>query len=110
MQVGNSFPQTPPLEILLRSSFFGPEDPEIAHGVDGGFGSPQHTDVLAIGFVVKLGGVAVHPVLDAIAFLAALQIGFQGPLEVGRNGSGLVHLPAEVAHHVRAGETQHAVP
>ncbi len=42
--------------------------------------------------------------------LAPFQIGLQRPAEVGRNGSRVIDLFAEVAHHVRAGITEHAVP
>src|SRR5579863_6020383 len=55
MQVGDSFAQGPPLQIVLRSSFFGPEYPEITYRVDRRLGSSQHTTDLAVRLVVKLG-------------------------------------------------------
>src|SRR6266567_5625907 len=70
----------------------------------------QHTARLAVGPVAELDGVSVHPVIDALAFLAALPIPLQLSAEGGGEGFGMLHFPAEVAHHVGAGKPQQAVP
>ena len=42
-----------------------------------------------------------------LAFLPPLQIGLQRPREMRRNSARLIHLSAEVTHHVGAGKAEH---
>ena len=110
MQVGDSFPQRPPLQLAFRSSLFRPVGAKVHDRVDRGLGSAQHTADLAVRLVVKLRRVPVHPVFHSLTFLAALEIGLQRPVEVGGNDTRLVYFAAEVTHHVGAGEAEHAMP
>src|SRR5258705_7767587 len=107
MLIRDALAHGPPLQIVWWSAFFRPVNAKILYRVESGFGS-QHTAQLAVGLIVKLGGVSVHPVFDALALLAAFHIRLQFSVELGGDGSGLVHFPAEVAHHVGAAETQQA--
>src|ERR1017187_212377 len=110
MQVRDAFSHRAPAQVLLRPSLFGPVYPKVPYVVKGGFRSAEHAAELAIRFVVELGGVAVHAVLHTLAWLTTFQIRFQRPVKAGRNVSGLIHPPAEIAHHVGAGIAEHAMP
>src|SRR5271165_1802110 len=48
----------PPLEVIFRTSFFGPVDTKVLYSIEGGFGSPQHTAKGTIRLVVKLSGAS----------------------------------------------------
>src|ERR1017187_5868995 len=110
LQVGDSLPHAAPLQTLGRTSLFGPVGKQALHGVDGGLPGAQHIAPATVRLVVKFGGVAIHLVLDAYAFLPAFHVRFQRPAEVRRDLSGLVDRTAEVAHRIRAGQAEHAVP
>lgn len=76
MQIGDAFPQGPPLKILFRPALFRPECPEVSDRVNGGFRSSQHAADLAVRLVVEFGRVAIHPLLDSLALRAAFPIRF----------------------------------
>src|SRR5258708_19846848 len=98
VQIRNSLAHSPPLQIVLGSTFLGPVDPKILNAVDGRLRSPQHTSHRAIRLVIELRGVPIQTVFDALPFLVTFEVRLQRPVEVGRDLSRLVHLPAEVTH------------
>src|ERR1039458_659965 len=80
MQVGDSLPHAAPLQTLGRTSLCGPVGKQALHGVDGLPGA-QHIAPATVRLVVKFGGVAIHLVLDAYAFLAAFHVRSSVPLK-----------------------------
>src|SRR6202043_1843600 len=99
----------PPFLLPLWFALFRTPYSKVLGVVDRRFCRSEHCPIPSLRFVVSLNRVLVHPELDARAFLPVLYIAHHFARKISRNRPLRLDLPAQKAHHIRAGKSIHGM-